>query len=253
MDDLDLVYCAYLLSQGDDPARELVVRDDWIQATSPTARTHYRNGVHHAVLPAADANRRIAETCRHYASLGLPFRWVIGPRSRPADLEERLLRAGFVPFQELCGLLLDLDAADIPAPADITVSEVHEPDVWVDVTARGWGMDAGGRARFRAQVVRTLGAESPQERYYVASREGVPIGAAAVMTDEAVAYLSGAVVLPAYRGRGAYRALLARRAEDLRTAGFDRAANLAVSDTSAPICLRVDGFREICRFRVLTR
>lgn len=252
MDDLELLLRAQVLSLGDAPGQALDVRDDWVQLTTPAARTHYRNGVYHAVSGASEVGAKIAAVCRHYGALGLPFRWVVGPLSRPANLAERLLQAGFVPFSVLCGLILDVASADIPAPPDIDVTEVHEPGVWVDVTARGWGMDLGSRERFAAQVARTLAAERPRERYYVATREGVPIGTAALITERGVAYLSGAVVLPAYRGRGAYRALLRRRVDDLRAADFARAANLAVSDTSAPICVR-NGFREVCRFRVFVR
>ncbi len=252
MDDLDLIHSAQVLAITPGPERTLVVRDDWVRVTEPAAKTHYRNGVYHSVVGDGEAGARIAATCAHYESVRVPFRWVLGPRSRPRDLEQRLLAAGFVPFNELSGLVLDVDTAEIPAPDDISVDEVAAPDTWVDVTARGWGMTVDARARFQSGIERQLAAAPRIERFYVASRAGVPIATAAMRVADGVAYLSGAVVLPDHRGRGAYRALLSRRVGDLRGLGMDRAANLAVSTTSAPICLRV-GFREVCRFRVLIR
>jgi len=252
VDDLDLIHRAQVLAITPGPERTLIVRADWVQVTDPSAKTHYRNGVFHSVLGDAEASARIAATCGHYESVGVPFRWVLGPRSRPRDLRQRLLSAGFVPFNELSGLVLDLDGADVPAPRDISVEEVDAPDPWVDVTARGWGMTEDARGRFRTGIERQLTAAPRIERLYVARREGVPIATAAMRVHAGVAYLSGAVVLPDHRGRGAYRALLARRVQDLHALGLDRAVNLAVTTTSAPICLRV-GFREVCRFRVLIR
>jgi GNAT superfamily N-acetyltransferase len=59
--------------------------------------------------------------------------------------------------------------------------------------------------------------------------------------------LLGGVVLPRFRGRGLYRALVRARLSDARTHGIALATSHAREATSAPILERL-GFATICRF-----
>lgn len=58
-------------------------------------------------------------------------------------------------------------------------------------------------------------------------------------------YMMGGVVLPAFRGRGLYRALVDARLALARQRGIELATSLAKSDTSAPILERM-GFETYC-------
>ena len=55
----------------------------------------------------------------------------------------------------------------------------------------------------------------------------------------------GSAVMPSHRGRGVYRALVARRLADARRDGAEAAVIQAVRSTSAPICVGL-GFEEVC-------
>ena len=79
-------------------------------------------------------------------------------------------------------------------------------------------------------------------RCYVAYVDGAPVASAGSTVDgDALRFWDGSV-LPTARGRGAYRALVARRLADARTTSADFTLVKAVDDTSAPILERL-GFR----------
>ena len=65
-----------------------------------------------------------------------------------------------------------------------------------------------------------------------------------------VAGLIGAVVLPEFRGRGVYRALIGARARDTLAGGRTLLTCQARAQTSAPILLGL-GFHEVCRMESL--
>ena len=76
-------------------------------------------------------------------------------------------------------------------------------------------------------------------RCYVAYVDGEPVGSAGGTVDgDALRFWEGSV-LPAHRGRGVYRALVARRLLDARATTADFALVKAVDDTSAPILKRL--------------
>lgn len=72
----------------------IVERPGWYQVVTPSART-YLNEVIVCQLDAADADRVIDETVATYRDLGVRFRWLVAPHTRPADMGERLARRGF--------------------------------------------------------------------------------------------------------------------------------------------------------------
>jgi N-acetylglutamate synthase-like GNAT family acetyltransferase len=60
-----------------------------------------------------------------------------------------------------------------------------------------------------------------------------------------VAVMQGAATLNAYRGKGVYTALMAKRLADARDMGLEAAILQADRTTSAPICANL-GFEEVC-------
>ena len=93
-------------------------------------------------------------------------------------------------------------------------------------------------------LTRSVTAPEPERlvRSYVAYVDGEPAASAGSTVDgDALRFWDGAV-LPAYRGRGAYRALVAQRLVDARAPTARFALVKAVDSTSAPILKRL-GFR----------
>ena len=174
----------------------------------------------------------------------MPVKWCVWPWSHPADIGARLTARGLTHWHAR-GMSIPTDAP--LAAGSITVRRDEEGTDYAAVWAGGWQED---HAKVRADVAALL-AEG-KSRLFVAYDGAVPVGIAAIRQSPGAGYLLGAVVLPAYRGRGACRALLAARLHDLHARGIPLAVTHAREATSAPI-LEALGFRTEFRYRVFFR
>jgi GNAT superfamily N-acetyltransferase len=140
------------------------------------------------------------------------------------ELRERLLAAGLEPEDE--ETVVVAEAASIPPPpAGIELCE--DADVFVELARRVFGRDHGtGLPEHAVPVVA-----------YVAGR---PVSGGRVDLDPGVEFagLFGGVTLPEFRGRGLYRATVARRAELARERGY-RWLYVDALPTSRPILERL--------------
>jgi GNAT superfamily N-acetyltransferase len=184
-----------------------------------------------------------------YRALGCRFRWTVDPGSAPGDLAARLARRGLA-LTWTHGMARATAAAEAAPPAGVAISRVDRADVdaYTQTMAAGWGLDPGPLARANDLAIHA--AES-RHRLFLARVAGVPAGTAAYVAFPRSAYLLGAVVLPPWRGRGIYRALVAARLRDARAAGLALATSHARATSSAPI-LESLGFHSMCRFPVLS-
>ncbi len=166
------------------------------------------------------------------------LRWWVDERTVPDDTDVQLSRLGLREVERLVVLALPVDA-ELDVPGDVEV---------VQVTDRA-GLELAGRIQAEvfdmspptaAQVEDMLAAVSLPEperlvRCYVAWIDGVPVASGGSTVDgDSLRFWDGSV-LPDHRGRGAYRALVARRIRDARPTTADFALVKAVDDTSAPI------------------
>jgi GNAT superfamily N-acetyltransferase len=219
------------------PDMRVIERPGWFQLITPSFTQGGFNDVH-AELADADADRAIAETIDEYRRLGLKFRWTIGPVSKPADLADRLARAGLRRTDSL-GMVRTTDVTPI---SSIAVQRVDATTVerFTDTMSDGWGRDAGP---FR--VAHRLMLATDNQHMFLASCDGEFAGAATYVSFPRSAYLMGAVVRSAYRGRGVYRALVEARLADAASRGITLATTHAMVETSAPMLARF-GFRTVC-------
>lgn len=230
----------------------------WTTVTTASARTPHRNLLLSADLgPDVDADIRTIR--RHFAATGVPARWWIGAWCRPTDLADRLAAAGLVEETPVEGMELALDGTWSPptgwAPppgAGPEVVPVDGPLVadYLGVLQEGLGLPAEPLARIRGDLERHL-AGALGRTFAQALVDGQPVGAgSARMVGDGHGHLDGSVVLPAHRGRGAYRALVAHRVAWAAAEGARHVTIHAVRDTAAPICRRL-GFRDVGTIRLL--
>jgi hypothetical protein len=225
-------------------------RPGWLRTTSPESPREEDSCVLRCSLGAEEAEARIVETLRDHERLRLPLHWTVGPWSRPIDLEERLVRHGFLPLHEHLGMAAD--PRDFPPPDEggVRVEECDARGIgaWHDCQMRAWGMPAAVRAPVERRVAHDL-AERPQRARYVLARiDGEPVGAGSVTRYGDAAQLNGAAVVPAFRGRGAYKGLVLERMRLAREEGLSLVVVRCNPATSAPICDRM-GFRTYCTIR----
>ncbi len=154
--------------------------------------------------------------------------WKYYAHDLPTDLPERLVAAGLEPEDEETVLVADA-AAVAPPPADVELRE--DVDAFMDLVHEIFGNRGHGFPENAVPVVA-----------YV---NGVPVSCGRVDLEPGrdFAGMFGGVTLPEFRGRGLYRATVARRAQIAREAGY-RWLYVDALPTSRPILERV-GFEKL--------
>jgi ribosomal protein S18 acetylase RimI-like enzyme len=233
-----------------------VERDDpdvgWVLGGSPI---DYDNAVYRAELDAADADRVIAESIAELDRLGVAGTWHVGPWSRPGDLGERLLAAGFTDGGEEPGMARILSELPMERwPAGARVDEVVDADglsTWRAILADGFG-EGPREAEWAAQVYGALGVgPASDHRLFVAHLDGEPAAAAALLLDGTVAGIYFVGTRPHLRGRGLGGAITTHL---LRVAAHEDAelAVLGASPAGRPVYERL-GFGTVASIRVFER
>src|SRR5207248_9167989 len=177
-----------------------------------------------------------------FAARGEVFEWKLHGHDRPPDLADRLRAAGFEP-EELETVVI-ARVADVAAeprlPAGVSLREVTargdleriramEEAVWRD----------GGHDWLPDGLSAELAADPEGLRIVVAEAAGQVVCAAWVRFehDTDFATLWAGATLPAFRGRGIYRATVAHRAQLAAARGF-RYLEVDASPDSRPILER---------------
>ncbi|MET7485484.1 GNAT family N-acetyltransferase [Streptomyces sp. NPDC005538] len=183
-----------------------------------------------------------------FAARGESVEWKTRSHDVPADIPERLRAAGFVPEERatvLVGRAEEMAAAQPVLPEGVTIRQV---DSEADLRRLGalqsavWDMDLDWLV---ADLLGRIAAAPDEMAVYVveAGDELVCSAWLAFRPKTEFANLLGGSTLPAWRGKGIYRALVATRAA-LAAARGVRYLHVDASDDSAPILQRL-GFRAV--------
>lgn len=227
------------------PPVETLPRDD-VRATTREYPFKWGSSVSFARWTEADAEERIDEVMRFFRSRARPFVWWIGPSSTPGDLPARLEARGFRSQGDFAAMTAELPLNVPPIPAAIEMREVDDQRTALDSVRvsfwRATDTQIEWLARERAAYV-----TCPQRRggFVLAYLDGTPVstGHWRASRDGRSMYFGGGATLPEFRGRGAYSALIAYRADLARQRGIALVAVNADRSTSAPILAR-RGFRD---------
>jgi hypothetical protein len=224
------------------PDTLVIDRSDLLQIVTPSLRDGGLNEVAFCAFEPAHAEARIDECLARFAAAGVRFRWGAYPDCGPADLPRRLAARG-LEASEVVVMTRGLDRrADVDVRGVERVGEQGLGD-FTAVMAEGWGVEPGPLL-----LLHTLAASDPAHALFLARVEGVPAGAGAAVLSARGLYLMGAVVLPRFRDRGVYRALVDARLAHAARAGRTLAYSHAQAGSSAPRLARM-GFAEVFRFQ----
>jgi GNAT superfamily N-acetyltransferase len=193
-------------------------------------------------LEGAELDALIARQVSFFADRGKRFEWKHHGHDQPADLSERLRASGFVAEElETVEIARVEDVAAIPVlPGDVSLREVSgradferiaalETEIWQDEHVDLVDMFESERA-----------ADPDSITIIVAESAGVVVCAAWMRFEAGTdfATLWGGATLPAWRGRGIYRAMVAHRATLAAERGF-RYLEVDSSPDSRPILERL--------------
>jgi len=203
-------------------------------------------------LSQAELDRLIHAQIARFAERGEPFEWKFHSHDRPPFLEERLAAAGFV-AEELETVVIGEAAAladGAPPPVDLVLREVRDRvdlERIGELEAAAWGHS--GESWYPAALEQELAADPASLAVLVAEADGLAASAGWVRFPSGTdfATLWGGATLPAWRGRGIYRALVRRRAALAAERGR-RYLEVDASADSRPILERL-GFRAVTQTR----
>ncbi|MFI9151686.1 GNAT family N-acetyltransferase [Streptomyces sp. NPDC053367] len=200
------------------------------------------NGVLWSRLDASDADAAIAEQVAHFGALGLEFEWKAYGHDRPDDLGDRLLAAGFTAEAEETLMIgeaagLDLTAREPDGVRVVPVTDARGVDLVAGVHEEVFGTDA---SRLRHRMLAQLAATPDTLLAVLALAGDEPVSAARMelVPGTGFAGLWGGGTLPAWRGRGIYRSLVAHRARAALSRGY-RYLQVDASDQSRPVLERL--------------
>jgi ribosomal protein S18 acetylase RimI-like enzyme len=204
-----------------------------------------------------DAERLLGEIRATVQSLGgTGARMWVTPHDRPPGLGDLLLRFQFEPKESAellaCDLRDGLGKASLPSfrpTPGVTVREItsrEEYDLVDGLTATIFELPAPPaevRAGFIESYERQIRETGHSERFL--ALDGTrPAGAAGLTLKGAAALLWGTGVLPEFRGRGIYSAMVRARCSSAAERGAEIAFTVARTGTSGPI-LKGHGFRVV--------
>lgn len=204
-------------------------------------------------LEPENADAAIRKVRTYFEEKNKSFSWIVGPSATPLDLGSRLLANGFKLLLTVDGMYLRDPKVKIDANSSVRVCElpVDEPGAAVEIMASGFNTTIEVSRYFHKMMA--LSTPRLRTRIYMAHWEGIDTPVACAYTtyypEQPIALLCGSATLKEYRGRGVYRALLARRLADIARDGIETVIVLADQRTSAPICARA-GFAKVCELQM---
>jgi GNAT superfamily N-acetyltransferase len=206
--------------------------------------------VHPGELSASELVFRVAAELRRQRVTEAS--WLVGPMYRPEHVDDVLLDLGarVDSIIDICAYPLDEGLpGDAPVDAATARPVRTRQDVadFEQVNALAWGYPPPAAADVeRAYANLARGS-------FIGCWHGTPAGAGGYSLVGDVARLWGTAVVPEFRGRGVYKALVRARLAEATVRGARLALVHAMHDTSSPILQRlgfaVYGQRRVIAFR----
>ena len=192
-------------------------------------------------LDGEEVDALIAGQVRIFAERGEPFEWKLHGHDRPPDLPDRLRAAGLVPEERETVVIgrVDAVAAEPSLPDGVAIREIRERDEFARIAQLEesvWNEQVG----WVDDLAEEREADPEGLRVFVAEAGDLTVCAGWVRFPSETEFVTfwGGATLPAWRGRGIYRALVAHRASLAAERGR-RYIEVDASDDSRPILERL--------------
>jgi GNAT superfamily N-acetyltransferase len=207
------------------------------------------NGIVYSRFSITEAEEVINDEIGYFAKIGRGFEWKVYSHDQPSDLLTRLRRRGFKIGEEEALMVLDLQELPprllAPVPEGVTVRTVTDDQGishYLALESAIWGQST----TTREFLLSSLSDQLQRNLAFVAYVDQNPIGFGRVTASpqSCFAGLWGGSVLPDFRGRGVYRALLSARIQHAKRFNSVRFLRVDALPTSRPILERY-GFKRV--------
>ena len=246
---------AALLRAYDEQARPAETRDLppglFAESDGPIVRVvgdrqGFVNGPVDLGVTGQDLDALIKRQQDFFAARGEGLEWKTRAHDRPAELFDRLRAAGFVPEDVetvLIGVAADIADEHPPLPSGVELREVTDEAGFTQIAEMENEVWSSNRDHLVPKLTREVGAGLVT--VYAAFAEGRVVSAAWAEFKSGIEFVGiwGGATLAEWRGRGIYRALLAKRAWLAVERGY-RYLQIDASKDSKPIVARL-GFTEV--------
>jgi GNAT superfamily N-acetyltransferase len=189
-------------------------------------------------LDETTADEAIAAHIEFYSTRGLSFMWTVHDYDLPHDLGARLLDAGFVKNSASTVMVAESSriAEDPVLPAGTDLVHIRDADGVDLLIAVHESVFAHDQQDLRRSLLRRLDVAPQEMDMFVVMAGGVPISSSRIeyLPASEFAPLWGGSTEPQWRGKGIYRAQVARRAQLASERGYPYLMVLA-SENSQPI------------------
>jgi GNAT superfamily N-acetyltransferase len=206
-----------------------------------------RSCVNWSGLDESRADAAIAGQVDYFRRRDEPFEWQLLGYDQPADLGDRLVRAGFVPDDEEVLLFAETETVpqDVPPPDGVRLVEVRDAAGVEAAAATQEDLLPGSprRARHVSRMAAGLGDDRLALVLALAGDEPVCSAVMAFGPGPDFAGLYSAATRTGWRGRGMYRAIVAYRVRLAAARGF-RYLRVETTTMSRPILRRL-GFEPV--------
>jgi hypothetical protein len=211
-----------------DHERRCLARDEEVVEVLPSVtRLRTRDNLHHAViysfLTDDTADVAILQEIEHHRRLGVGFEWKYFSHDDPEDMIDRLQRNGFQIGVAEAVLVFDLtQGEDWIAATNIDnvrrIDRVAQISDFQRVSEEVFARHSDAVVRQLTEAVRSGSTQHQGYIGYVGD-EPASIGRLYTHPDSYFGGLYGGGTRPKFRGRGAYRAVVAARAQDAMIQG----------------------------------
>jgi GNAT superfamily N-acetyltransferase len=214
---------ASVLSAFDEQVRRFAGRDTAEQAVELDEHVLRRisppggwSGITWSRLDERSADAVIGAQIARFAERAAAWEWKHYSYDSPADLPRRLLARGFTPEEPEALLFAELESLSLdPAPPEgVEIAAVRDERSVAALVQVHDAVFGGDNSELGRTLLSALGRTSPTGGAFVAiaAGEAVAGGRVELYPDSEFASLWGGATLPAWRKRGIFRALVARRA-----------------------------------------
>jgi predicted GNAT family acetyltransferase len=197
------------------------------------------------------SDTRIQEVIKQMKEGKAPSTWLVGPLTKPADINRRLAREGFYLWQQWSGMAVNLaEAAEglmLPPGLEVErVQTVKSMKDWIEVVNISMFSGSGVDEKLHWHM-----SKEQNVQYYLAKFDGVPVAASMMNLSPESAGIYMVSTLPSYRNRGFGTAVVSIPLMDARMAGH-KLGVLEANKLGEGLYRRI-GFKDYCQFYIFRK